>query len=148
VPRFFDLIEPKHPCYNTLVNRIAFDGGRRWKVATVARQLIDTARTMSGGGNQPPRGAMTSKFATETVRPEVQLVCVQESQDVAAQKLEKALQALRQARGRVERLKNPGAKTKVEFQKRGLDIENSKKSIADTDKTLQEVWYVPLLLLC
>ena len=78
-PWLFDLIGPKDPklfpvCYNALVadsiaqvNRITFDSARRWRVATLAGRLIDTTRTMSGGGNQPPRGAMTSKFATETV---------------------------------------------------------------------------------
>jgi structural maintenance of chromosome 4 len=86
VPRLFDLVKPKearfaHAFYkglrDTLVaqdlaqaNRIAF-GGRRWRVVTLAGELIDSSGTMSGGGAKPRGGGMSSKLAADAVQPEV-----------------------------------------------------------------------------
>jgi structural maintenance of chromosome 4 len=74
----FDHIKPKDPHFasafykaigNTLVadnldqaNRIAFGGLRRWRVVTLAGQLIDSSGTMSGSGNHISRGGMSSKL--------------------------------------------------------------------------------------
>ncbi len=75
-PRLFDLIKVKDaavaPAFykgmqNTLVAtdidqamRISNVGGKRWRVVTLAGQLIETVGTMSGGG-KPQRGGMSSK---------------------------------------------------------------------------------------
>ena len=157
VPRLFDLIKPKDPKFlpaffkavgNTLVaddmeqaNRIAFGGTSRWKVVTLAGQVIDTAGTMSGGGNQPARGGMSSKLAADAVRPEVLRGYEQDSQD-ATQKLEEAGRALREAEEALEQLRLSGPQIEMAHQKLGLDIENSKKRIADAEKRWQEVRYV------
>ena len=85
VPRLFDLVKPKDPAYrkafykalgDTLVandldqaNRIAFSG-KRWRVVTLAGQVIETSGAMSGGGGQPSRGAMSAKVAQDTVSPD------------------------------------------------------------------------------
>lgn len=154
VPRLFDLIKPKDarfaPAFykavgDTLVaenmeqaNRIAFGGPKRRRVVTLAGQLIDTAGTMSGGGNQPARGGMSSKLAAESVRPEVLRSYEQESQ-TAVQHLEEALQSLRIAEEDLERLKISGPQTDMAYQKLDLDIQNSKRRISDAEKRWQEV---------
>lgn len=85
VARLFDLIKPKDPKFapaffkglqNTLVaedlqqaQRIGY-GKRRWRVVTLAGQIIDPSGTMSGGGSRVSRGGMSSKFAGEQVAPE------------------------------------------------------------------------------
>jgi structural maintenance of chromosome 4 len=86
VPRLFDLIKPKDPkfapafykgVFNTLVaddlqqaQRIGY-GKKRWRVVTLAGQLIDPSGTMSGGGTRVARGGMNSKFVADKVAPEV-----------------------------------------------------------------------------
>ncbi|GLB43651.1 putative SMC proteins Flexible Hinge domain containing protein [Lyophyllum shimeji] len=153
VPRLFDLIKPKDPKFapafykavgNTLVaenmeqaNRIAF-GAKRWKVVTLTGQLIETSGTMSGGGSQPARGAMSSKLASDAVSPQVLKSYEQESQQ-AAERLEQALQELKAAEDELERLRNSGPQIDIAFQKLGLDIENSRRRIADAEKRVQEV---------
>ena len=78
VHRLFDLItfkEPKfskafyHVLGDTLVcetleqaNRIAYGGGKRYKVVTLDGQMIEVSGVMSGGGNKPSRGGMSNKF--------------------------------------------------------------------------------------
>ena len=73
-PRLFDLIVPAHynvtPALylavgNTLVapdletaTRWAYDFSKRWRVVTLDGKLIETAGTMSGGGNKARRGGM------------------------------------------------------------------------------------------
>lgn len=80
------LIKPKDPKFlpafykavgNTFVaddleqsNRIAFGTAKRWRVVTLAGQLIDASGTMSGGRTDA-RGAMSSKLAADAVRLEV-----------------------------------------------------------------------------
>ncbi|KAF8079236.1 RecF/RecN/SMC N terminal domain-containing protein [Lyophyllum atratum] len=153
VPRLFDLIKPKDqrfaPAFfkavgNTLVaenmeqaNRIAF-GARRWKVVTLSGQLIETSGTMSGGGSQPARGAMSSKLASDAVNPQVLRTYEQDSHD-AAQRLEQALQELRTAEEDLDRLRHSGPQIDIAFQKTGLDIENSRRRISDAEKRVQEV---------
>ncbi|KAG5721961.1 Structural maintenance of chromosomes protein 4 [Termitomyces sp. T112] len=153
VPRLFDLIQPKDPRFapaflkavgNTLVaedmdqaNRIAY-GAQRWKVVTLSGQLIETSGTMSGGGSQPARGAMSSKLAADAVSPQVLRKYEQESED-AAQHLDQALKELRVAGEELERLRNSGPQIDIAFQKLGLDIENSKRRIAEAEKRVQDV---------
>jgi structural maintenance of chromosome 4 len=153
VPRLYDLIKPKDPKFtpafykavgNTLVaenmeqaNRIAF-GARRWRVVTLAGQLIDTSGTMSGGGTQVTKGAMSSKLAADAVRPEVLQKYEDESQD-AARQLEVALQAVREAEAELDRLRTSGPQIDMAFQKLGLDIENGKRRISEAEKRVRDL---------
>ncbi|KAG6907476.1 hypothetical protein DXG01_008812 [Tephrocybe rancida] len=153
VPRLFDLIKPKDPKFasafykavgNTLVaenmdqaNRIAY-GTRRWKVVTLQGQLIETSGTMSGGGGTPARGSMSSKLAADAVSPQVLRTYEQASQD-AAQQLEQASREHRTADDELERLRTSGPQIDIAFQKLGLDIENSKRRIAEAEKRVQDV---------
>ncbi|CAN6666108.1 structural maintenance of chromosomes protein 4 [Trichomonascus vanleenenianus] len=86
VPRLFDLITPKHekflPAFYSIMSdtlvakdpdqarRIAY-GRRRWRVVTLGGMLIDTAGTMSGGGNSVKSGAMRDKITEEVSEDQV-----------------------------------------------------------------------------
>ncbi|KDR85857.1 hypothetical protein GALMADRAFT_109359 [Galerina marginata CBS 339.88] len=153
VPRLYDLVKPKEPCYapaflkaigNTLVandmeqaNRIAFQG-RRWRVVTLDGALIETSGAMSGGGSQPSRGAMSSKFAAASVSPQVMQTYERDSEQ-AAQQLQKALAELREAEQEVERLRAREPEIDLAYQKIGMDIENVKRRIAEAEKRVKDL---------
>lgn len=153
VPRLFDLVQPKEPRFakafykalsNTLVaenmdqaNRIAF-GERRWRVVTLAGQLIETTGAMSGGGNQPARGAMSSKFAPETVRPEV-LTALEEELAKAERHLTEATKEAQTTEAELENLKRALPETETAFQKLGLDIEIGKKRISEAERRISDL---------
>ena len=44
---------------------VSSQGSKRYRVVTLAGQLIDTAGTMSGGGSRVSRGRMSSKLVSE-----------------------------------------------------------------------------------
>ncbi|KAJ7680246.1 RecF/RecN/SMC [Mycena polygramma] len=153
VPRLFDLVQPKEERFakafykaltNTLVatdmeqaNRIAF-GAKRWRVVTLAGQLIETTGAMSGGGNQPARGAMSSKFAPEAVRPEVLRSLEQESSE-AEKRLDEATKEMHTAEIELDRLKRAIPETETAFQKLGLDIENGKRRVSEAEKRISDL---------
>lgn len=153
VPRLFDLIKPKDdrfaPAFykairDTLVaddleqaNRIAF-GARRWRVVTLAGQLIDTSGTMSGGGTHVARGGMSSRFAADSVSPEVLRTYEQESEE-ASKHLEEATQEARAAEAELERLKQSGPQNDMAFEKLVMDIETGKRRIAEAEKRVREL---------
>lgn len=152
-PRLFDLIKPKEsrfaPAFykalrDTLVaenldqaNRIAY-GAVRQRVVTLAGQMFETSGTMSGGGGQPSRGGMSSKFASEAVRPEVMHQYEKDSED-AGRKLNQALEEGRQAENEVERLKRLGPELDMAYQKLGLEIETGKRSISEAEKRVKDL---------
>ena len=84
IPWLFNLVKPKDPWFatvfykalgNTLIaeninqaNHIAY-GQHHWKVVTLTGQLIELSGTISGSGGQPTRGGISSKLATDAVRP-------------------------------------------------------------------------------
>ncbi|KAF9225187.1 RecF/RecN/SMC protein [Gyrodon lividus] len=154
VPRLFDLIKPRDPKFapafykavgNTLVvddleqaNRIAFGGAKRWRVVTLAGQLIDSSGTMSGGGNHVSRGGMSSKLASEAVRPEVLRQYEQESED-AGRTLEDALRALRTLEGEAERLTLAGPQMEMDIEKLAMDVTNGRKRLAEAERRVQEL---------
>jgi structural maintenance of chromosome 4 len=162
VPRLFDLIKPKDPRFaaafykgvaNTLVandmdqaTRIAY-GQRRWRVVTLAGQLIDTSGTMSGGGSQSTRGGMSSKLPTEAVRPEVLAQYERESED-AAKELERAVQEAREAEAEYNRLTGLGPTLDMSYEKLGMEIETNKKRITDSERRFKELKYVVCFTLC
>lgn len=153
VPRLFDLIKPREPRFtaafykavgNTLVaedmnqaNRIAY-GQKRWRVVTLAGQLIDSSGTMSGGGNHVSRGGMSSKFAADAVSPAVLREYEQESQDVTI-KFEDALKDLRNVEAEMENLTRSGPQIDLSIQKINLDLQNGAKRIAEAEKRVREL---------
>jgi structural maintenance of chromosome 4 len=154
VPRLFDLIKPKEPRFapafykgvrDTLVaddldqaNRIAFGGQKRWRVVTLAGQLIDASGTMSGGGNQVAKGGMSSKLAKDPVTPQTLRAYEKESED-AAKDLEAALQELRKIEIEVDNLAKSGPEIDLAFQKIGLDIQTGLKRITEAEKRVKEL---------
>lgn len=154
VPRLFDLITPKEPKFtpafykavgNTLVandldqaNRIAFGGAKRWRVVTLAGQLIDASGTMSGGGTHVARGGMSSKLAPETVRPEVLRAWEQESEE-AARSLEEAQKDLRSLEAEAERLTQAGPKLDMDIEKSSLDIKNGRKRVEEAEQRVRDL---------
>ena len=157
VPRLFDLIKPKDPRFapaflkavgNTLVaenldqaNRIAFGGSRRWRVVTLAGQLIDSSGTMSGGGNHVSRGGMSSKLQAEAVSPQVLRNYEQDSEQ-AARNLEAAQQELREIEAAVERLTQADPEIELSIEKLTMDVNNGKRRLADAEKRVQDLRHV------
>ncbi|KXN85768.1 Structural maintenance of chromosomes protein 4 [Leucoagaricus sp. SymC.cos] len=152
-PRLFDLIKPKEPRFapafykalrDTLVandldqaNRIAY-GATRWRVVTLAGQMFETSGTMSGGGGQPSRGGMSSKFAAEAVRPEVMRQYEKDSED-ASMKLNQAMKEAGEADAALENFRKMGPELEMSFQKLGLEIETGKRAISEAEKRLRDV---------
>lgn len=160
VPRLLDLVKPKSPEFlpafskalgNTLVakdmeqaNRIAFGGSRRWRVVTLDGGLIETSGAMSGGGSQPSRGAMSSKFAPSTVSPQVLQSYERDSQQ-ATEQLQKATVELRDAEMELDQLKSRDPEIDLAIQKIGMDIENNKRRIAEAERRVKELRFAELL---
>ena len=154
VPRLSDLIKPKEPRFaaafykgvsNTLVadnleqaNRIAFGGQRRWRVVTLAGQLIDSSGTMSGGGTHVARGGMSSKLAADAVSPDVLRTYEQDS-EAAAQQLEQATQELRRLEAEHDSLVKSGPQIDISLQKLNLDIQNGARRIAEAEKRVRDL---------
>ena len=158
VPRLFDLVKPKSPEYlsaffkalgNTLVandmdqaNRIAFGGSRRWRVVTLDGGLIETSGAMSGGGSQPSRGAMSSKFASTSVSPQV-LQTYERDSEHAAQQLQTAIADLREAEAGLDQLNRRDPEIDMASQKIAMEIENIRKRIVEADRRVKELRYFP-----
>jgi len=154
VPRLLDLVKPKSEEYllafskalgNTLVakdmdqaNRIAFGGSRRWRVVTLDGGLIETSGAMSGGGSQPSRGAMSSKFASATISPQV-LQSYERDNEVATAQLQKATEELREAEMEMDRLMARDPDIDFALQKIGMDIENGRRRIVEAERRVKEL---------
>ncbi|KZT27497.1 RecF/RecN/SMC protein [Neolentinus lepideus HHB14362 ss-1] len=154
VPRLFDLIKPKDlrfaPAFykavgNTLVadtlehaNRIAFGGPRRWRVVTLAGQLIEASGAMSGGGTHVAKGIMSSKLTADAVSPDALRRYEKESDD-AAQQLEDVLQGLRKLEADMDNLAKSGPQMDIAIEKVNLDIQTGSKRIVEAQKRVREL---------
>ncbi|KAH9032973.1 SMCs flexible hinge [Lactarius pseudohatsudake] len=153
VPRLFDLVEPKEPRFahafyealrDTLVaqdlaqaNRIAF-GARRWRVVTLAGELIDSSGTMSGGGPKPRGGGMGSILAADAVPPDVLRKYEQDS-EVAAAQLTVAMEELRAAEAELEAVGESGPQINLEIEKVNLDIQDAGKRVIEAEKRVHDL---------
>ncbi|KAH9980780.1 RecF/RecN/SMC protein [Russula compacta] len=153
VPRLFDLVKPKeqkfaHAFYKALrdtlvaqdlaqANRIAF-GGRRWRVVTLAGELIDSSGTMSGGGAKPKGGGMSSKLAADAVQPEMLRKYEQDCESAAAQ-LAEATEELRAAETELEAVERSGPQINLEIDKVNLDIQNAGKRVVEAEKRVRDL---------
>ncbi|KAG7097670.1 hypothetical protein E1B28_004996 [Marasmius oreades] len=149
VPRLFDLIAIKddkfRPAFykalaDTLVaqdvtqaNRIAF-GEKRWRVVTLTGQLIDLSGTMSGGGRNQARGAMSSKFSAEAVRPDVMRKLEKESQDAEVE-LQEKMTELKSAQDQLSAAKKKVPEIEMEYVKLGMEIQTGKTRVAEAEMT-------------
>ncbi|KAI6024577.1 hypothetical protein EDC04DRAFT_3143222 [Pisolithus marmoratus] len=130
VPHLFDLTTSKEPKFapafykavgTTLVandldqaNRIAFGGAKRWRVVTLAGQLINASGTMSGGGNYVACGGMSSK-------------------------LEEAQKDLRSVEVEAERLTQAGPNLDMDIEKLPLDIKNGRKRVEGAGQHVRDL---------
>ncbi|KAJ3512348.1 hypothetical protein NMY22_g15359 [Coprinellus aureogranulatus] len=153
VPRLFDLIKPKDPMYrkafykavgDTLVakdldqaNRIAFSG-KRYRVVTLAGQLIETSGAMSGGGGRPSSGAMSAKVAQDGVSPETLRKYELDAEKVADD-LRKATHEMQEAEAEVDSLKRMGPELEMAYQKLGMEIETRKARITELGKRVKDL---------
>ncbi|EJU02564.1 RecF/RecN/SMC protein [Dacryopinax primogenitus] len=153
VPRLFDLIKPKDPkfapafykgLFNTLVandleqaNRIAF-GAKRWRVVTLAGQLIDTSGTMSGGGNRVAKGGMSSKLAADRVEPSVVARYEKETAD-AEERAQRQQAELRQAETQTELVQKSIPKVDMAMSKVQLDIKGFETRLDEAQKRAKEL---------
>ncbi|THH32819.1 hypothetical protein EUX98_g1311 [Antrodiella citrinella] len=133
VPRLFDLIKPKEdrfaPAFykgvrDTLVaddleqaNRIAYNSTKRWRVVTLAGQLID---------------------ASDSVSPDV-LRQHEHDSERAALELEQAQQELRELEGQLEHLTRSVPQLDTSIEKLFLDIRNGEKRITEAQKRVQQL---------
>ncbi|KDQ18233.1 hypothetical protein BOTBODRAFT_29575 [Botryobasidium botryosum FD-172 SS1] len=153
VPRLFDLIKLKEPRFapaffkglgNTLVaddleqaNRIAY-GQRRWRVVTLAGQLIDTSGTMSGGGTRVAKGGMSSKLASDAVPPEVLRQYEKETGDAEAE-LEKLVAERKVFQGELDAVNKKIPEVGIAVSKVELDIQTTAKRMAEAEKRVKEL---------
>ncbi|KAI0687981.1 RecF/RecN/SMC [Cytidiella melzeri] len=154
VPRLFDLIKPKEPRFapafykgvgDTLVaenldqaNRIAFGGQRRWRVVTLAGQLIESSGAMSGGGNYVAKGGMSSKLASDAVSPETLRQYEQDS-EAAQRELEQVQGQAHELEATLEGLNRAGPQIDTAIEKANLDVQTGTKRIADAEKRYREL---------
>jgi structural maintenance of chromosome 4 len=154
VPRLFDLIKPKDPRFapafykgvgNTLVandleqaNRIAFGGQKRWRVVTMAGQLIDASGTMSGGGTKVMRGAMSSKLPSDAIDPAVLKRYERESEE-ASRRLDELLSQLKVEDGILDELNAKKPSIDVGSQKIELEITTVIRRAAEAGKRVKEL---------
>lgn len=153
--RLFDLIRMKDkrfaPAFykatqDTLVannmeqaTRIAYNSsGKKWRVVTLAGELIDTSGTMSGGGTTVSRGGMGSKLSSDAVPPEV-LRELESENAKAQQAFDTAQQSIRQLEADIEGLERSGPGIDMELSKVALDIDSIRKQIPEAEKRVKDL---------
>ncbi|KAG8744660.1 hypothetical protein FRC10_009693 [Ceratobasidium sp. 414] len=153
-PRLFDLITPKEdkfaPAFymalrDTLVadtleqaDKLAYSGPKRYRVVTLAGQLIDLSGTMSGGGTRVSRGGMSSKLAADQVSPETIRKYEQDSEK-AEQDYGNAITEMRTYERRVEELKRRAPEMDTAVSKLEIDIQGLERRINDTERRLRNL---------
>ncbi|KAL1836923.1 hypothetical protein VTJ49DRAFT_4500 [Mycothermus thermophilus] len=151
-PRLFDLIKPKddkfrpafyHALQDTLVakdlaqaNRIAY-GARRWRVVTLAGELIDKSGTMSGGGSTVKKGLMSSKLASSTTKEQVSKL--EADRDTLEQQFQEFQERQRDLEARIRSLKEQIPELDTKMQKIHLEIESSQRNLADAQRRAKEL---------
>jgi structural maintenance of chromosome 4 len=151
-PRLFDLVKPKddkfrpafyHALQDTLVakdlaqaNRIAY-GARRWRVVTLAGELIDKSGTMSGGGSTVKKGLMSSKLASGTSREQVSKF--EADRDELEQAFQEFQERQRELEGRIRSLKEQIPELDTKMQKINLEVESSARKLADAQRRIKEL---------
>jgi structural maintenance of chromosome 4 len=153
VHRLFDLIKPKDSrfapafykgVFNTLVaddlvqaQRIGF-GKKRWRVVTLAGQLIDPSGTMSGGGTKVQRGGMSSKLKADKVAPDV-VARYEKEVGVAEEEMSGFLSERKEIKEGLKGLRKRLPEIELGMEKIELDVQTSGKRIAEGEKRLAEL---------
>jgi len=151
-PRLFDLVKPKddkfrpafyHALQDTLVakdlaqaNRIAY-GARRWRVVTLAGELIDKSGTMSGGGSTVKKGLMSSKLVSGTSKEQVSKL--ESDRDALEQAFQEFQERQRELEARIRSLKEQIPELDTKMQKINLEMESSARNLADAQRRVKEL---------
>lgn len=151
-PRLFDLVKPKDPKFrpafyhalqDTLVakdlaqaNRIAY-GAKRWRVVTLAGELIDKSGTMSGGGTTVKRGLMSSRLVADTTKEQV--TKLEADRDTLEQAFQEHQDRMRELENRIRSLKEQIPEIDTRMQKINLEIESSERNLADAQRRIKEL---------
>lgn len=150
-PRLFDLVTAKdkfrpafyHAMQDTLVandlaqaNRIAY-GGKRWRVVTLAGELIDKSGTMSGGGTTVKKGLMSSKLVADTTKEHV--AKLEQDRDTWETKFTEFQDYQRECETKLRGLNDQIPRLDIKMQKIGLDVDSATRNIADLERRIKEV---------
>lgn len=151
-PRLFDLITAKdnkfrpafyHALQDTLVakdlaqaNRIAY-GAKRWRVVTLAGELIDKSGTMSGGGTTVRKGGMSSKLVADTSKEQV--TKLESDRDTIEQKFQEFQDKQRELENRLRELNQQIPQLDTKMQKIGLEVQSAEKNLADSQRRVKEL---------
>ncbi|KAL2023752.1 hypothetical protein VTK56DRAFT_1466 [Thermocarpiscus australiensis] len=151
-PRLFDLVKAKeekfrpafyHALQDTLVakdlaqaNRIAY-GAKRWRVVTLAGELIDKSGTMSGGGTTVKKGLMSSKLVADTTKEQV--TKLEADRDALEQGFQEFQERQRELEARLRSLKEQIPALDTKMQKINLEVESSAKNLADAQRRVKEL---------
>ncbi|KFA55378.1 hypothetical protein S40293_05705 [Stachybotrys chartarum IBT 40293] len=151
-PRLFDLVQAKedkfrpafyHAMQDTLVandlaqaNRIAY-GAKRWRVVTLAGELIDKSGTMSGGGTTVKKGLMSSKLVADTTKEQVDKL--EQDRDSWETKFKEFQDYQRECETRLKELDNLIPSLETKMQKINLEVESATRNLADVQRRIKEV---------
>jgi structural maintenance of chromosome 4 len=152
VPRLFDLVKPKderfRPAFfsvlqHTLVaqdleqaNRIAY-GAKRWRVVTLAGDMIEKSGTMSGGGVRVAKGGMSSKLASDVTKDQV--VKLEQDRDTLEQTFSDFQQEQRDLETALRVIKEQIPQLETKAQKIALELESFNRNIVDCERRIQEL---------
>lgn len=151
-PRLFDLVQTKadkfrpafyHALQDTLVaddlaqaNRIAY-GAKRWRVVTLAGELIDKSGTMSGGGNTVKKGLMSSKLVADTTKEQV--TKLEGDRDAWETKFQEFQEYQRECETRHKELEKLIPELETKMQKLSLEMDSATKNLADVQRRIKDV---------
>ena len=151
-PRLFDLIRAKedrfrpafyHALQDTLVaddlaqaNRIAY-GAKRWRVVTLAGELIDKSGTMTGGGTTVKKGLMSSKLVQETTKEQV--AKYEADREAIEAKFQEFQDYQKELETRLRSLRDEIPKLDTRMQKIGLEVDSAAKNLADAHRRIKEL---------
>ncbi|KAJ4348423.1 Structural maintenance of chromosomes protein 4 [Didymosphaeria variabile] len=152
VPRLFDLVKPKDDkfkivFYNVLqdtlvakdldqANRVAYSA-RRWRVVTLNGELIETAGTMSGGGNRASKGKMSSKLAADVTS--TQVAKLEQDRDALEQSYAELQEQQRDLEAQLRSLNAQIPQLETRAQKFALEYESFDRNIADSKRRIKEL---------
>ncbi|KAK2590570.1 Structural maintenance of chromosomes protein 4 [Conoideocrella luteorostrata] len=150
-PRLFDLVKANdkfrpafyHAMQDTLVandlaqaNRIAY-GAKRWRVVTLAGELIDKSGTMSGGGSTVKKGLMSSKIVTDITKEHV--AKLEQDRDTYEATFQEFQEYQRECEGKLKDLNTKIPELETKMQKIRLEIESATRNLSDVKKRIKEV---------
>lgn len=151
-PRLYDLVRTKedkfqpafyHALQDTLVandlaqaNRIAY-GAKRWRVVTLAGELIDKSGTMSGGGTTVKKGLMSSKLVADTTKDQV--AKYEQDRDAWETKFQEFQEYQRECETRLKQLDKEIPQLETKMQKITLEMESSTRNLTDVQRRIKEV---------